>query len=46
MYKRQDLWNVTGHAPNCYISKTVDRERFVEMITSHMGKPYVSKGKL
>ena len=41
-----DLWNVTGHEPNCYISKKVDRERFVKMISSHMGKPYVSKGKI
>ena len=41
-----DLWNVTGHEPNCYISRTVDRERFVEMISSHMSKPYVSKGKI
>ena len=38
-----DLWNVTGHAPNCHISKKVDRERFVEMIVSHMGKAYVRK---
>ena len=39
-----DLWNITGHEKNCYISKKVDREKFVEMIVSHMAKPYVSKG--
>lgn len=41
-----DLWNVTGHAPNCWISTKVDRERFVNMITEHMCKPYISKGRL
>ena len=39
-----DLWNITGHEKNCYISKKVDREKFVEMIVRHMAKPYVSKG--
>lgn len=41
-----DLWNVTGHAPNCYISTKVNRELFVDMITEHMCKPYVSKGRI
>lgn len=40
-----DLWNVTGHAPNCHIARTVNRERFVDMICEHMRKPYVSKGR-
>lgn len=39
-----DLWGITGHEKNCHISTGVDRERFVKMITSHMSKPYVSKG--
>ncbi len=38
-----DLWNITGHAPNCRISRTVNRELFVDMITRHMGKPYLPK---
>ena len=38
-----DLWGITGNAPNCHISVKVDRERFVQMITSHMAKPYASK---
>ena len=41
-----DLWNVTGHEPNCYYATKVDRERFVEMIVSHMAKPYISKGRM
>ena len=38
-----DLWNITGHAPNCHISVKVDAPRFVKMITEHMKKPYISK---
>lgn len=38
-----DLWNITGNEPNCYISMKVDREKFVDMITEHMKKPYISK---
>ncbi len=39
-----DLWKVTGNEPNCYISKKVNRERFVDLISNYMGKPYISKG--
>lgn len=38
-----DLWGITGHEPNCYISMKVNRELFVKMIQDHMKKPYVSK---
>ena len=38
-----DLWGVTDNKPNCWISKKVDRELFVNMIVEHMCKPYVSK---
>lgn len=38
-----DLWGITGNPPNMYISKAVDREKFVKMITEHMQLPYVSK---
>ena len=38
-----DLWGITGHEPNCYLSVKVDRELFVQMIQEHMQKTYQSK---
>ncbi|PWM44022.1 MAG: hypothetical protein DBX47_06430 [Clostridiales bacterium] len=38
-----DLWGITGNEPNCYISMSVDKDKFVKMITEHMKKPYVKK---
>lgn len=38
-----DLWGITGNKPNCCISMKVDREKFVQMITEYMKKPYISK---
>lgn len=38
-----DLWGITGNEPNCYISTKVDREKFVQMITEYMKKPYKLK---
>lgn len=40
-----DLWGVTGKAPNCWISRKVNRERFVDMIVEHMNKPYLTKNR-
>ena len=37
-----DLWNITGKEPNVYLSRTVDREKFVTMITEYMQRPYIS----
>lgn len=31
-----DLWGITEHEKNAYISTDVDRERFVELVKSHM----------
>lgn len=33
-----DIWGLTDHEPNCYISTKVNRERFVDMIIEHMVK--------
>lgn len=38
-----DIWHLTDKAPNCYISKKIDRQKFVNMICDHMKKPYISK---
>ncbi len=33
-----DLWDITGHKPNCHIGMKVDREKFIRMICEHMKK--------
>jgi len=38
-----DLWNVTGKRPNINLSTRVDREKFAEIVITHMRKPYISK---
>ncbi|MHC1723374.1 MAG: nucleoside hydrolase [Aminipila sp.] len=38
-----DIWHLTDKAPNCHISRKIDREKFVNMICDHMKKPYISK---
>ncbi|NLL73917.1 MAG: nucleoside hydrolase [Clostridiales bacterium] len=38
-----DLWDITGKDKNCYVSKTVDRDKFVDMIKTYMKKTYKSK---
>jgi inosine-uridine nucleoside N-ribohydrolase len=38
-----DLWGITGNEKNCYVSKTVDRDKFAEMIKTYMKKQYQSK---
>ena len=38
-----DPWGITGNAPNCHISVSMEREKFVTMIADHLKKPYISK---
>ncbi len=33
-----DLWEITGHNPNCHIAMKVDRQKFVHLICEYMGR--------
>lgn len=38
-----DIWHLTDKQPNCYISRKIDTQKFINMICDHMKKPYISK---